>query len=93
MKVAYGHVVHVQRQHWSIECYHRALKQVCHAERFFVRWKRAIGNHVFCALRAFFKLEERRSRGLIASWYEFKRHLIDQAVGAFIQQMAGQHSA
>ena len=68
MKVAHGHFVHVHRQHWSIECYHRALKQVCHAEKFFVRWKRAIGNHVFCALRAFLKLEERRCRGLIASW-------------------------
>jgi hypothetical protein len=93
MKVAYGHFVHVQRQHWSIECYHRAIKQVCHAEKFFVRWKRAIGNHVFCALRAFLKLEEQRSSGLIVNWYELKRHLIDQAVAAFIQQMAGQHSA
>jgi hypothetical protein len=68
MKVAYGHFVHVQRQHWSIECYPRAIKQVCHAEKFFVRWKRAIGNHVFCALRAFLKLEEKRSRGLISKW-------------------------
>ena len=93
MKVAYGHFVHVRRQHWSIECYHRAIKQVCHAEKFFVRWKRAIRNHVFCALRAFLKLEARRCRGLIASWYELKRHLIDHAVGNFIQQMARQHSA
>jgi hypothetical protein len=85
--------VHVQRPHWSIECYHRARKQLCHAEKFFVRWKTAIGNHVVCALRAFLKLEERRSGGLIASWYELKRHLIDQAVGAFIHQMARQHSA
>jgi hypothetical protein len=65
MKVAYGHFVHVHRQHWSIEGYHRAIKQLCHAEKFFVRWKRAIGNHVFCALRAFLKLEQRRSRGLM----------------------------
>jgi hypothetical protein len=35
--------------------------------------EKAIGNHVFCALRAFLKLEERRSRGLIASWYELIR--------------------
>jgi hypothetical protein len=27
MKVAYGYFVHVHRQHWAIECYHRALKQ------------------------------------------------------------------
>ena len=93
MKVAQGYFVHVHRQHWSIECYHRAIKQVCHAEKFFVRWKRAIGNHVFCALRAFLKLEEQHSRGLMASWYKLKGHLIDQAVGAFIQQMAAQHSA
>jgi hypothetical protein len=62
-------------------------------QKFFVRWKRAIRNHVFCALRAFLKLEARRFRGLIASWYGLKRHLIDQPVGGFIQQMAGQHSA
>jgi hypothetical protein len=89
MKVAQGYFVHVHRQHWAIEGYHRAVKQLCHAEKFFVRWKRAIGNHVFCALRAFLKLEEKRSRGLIATWYELKRHLIDQAVRAFIHQMAG----
>ena len=93
MKVAYGHFVHVHRQHWSIECYHRVLSRSAMLQKFFVRWKRAIGNHVFWALRAFLKLQERRSRGLIASWYELKRHLIDQAVGAFIHQMAGQHSA
>jgi len=31
-----------------------------------VRWKHAIRNHVFCALRAFLHLEANRSRGLIA---------------------------
>ena len=66
--------------------YHRALKQLCHAERFFVRWKQAIRNHVFCALRAFLQLELKRSGGLIASWYEFKRHVADQAITNFIRQ-------
>jgi hypothetical protein len=42
--------------------------------------------HVFCALQAFVKMEERRSRGLIARWYELKRHLIDRGVGAFTPQ-------
>ena len=86
MKVAQGYFCHVHRQHWGIECYHRALKQLCHAERFLVRWKQAIRNHVFCALRAFLHLEVKRSRGLIASWYEFKRHLADQAITSFIRQ-------
>jgi hypothetical protein len=81
-----GFIRHVQRQHWGTECYHRALKQLCQAERFFVRWKHAIRNHVFCALRAFLQWELKRSRGLIASWYEFQRHLADQAMTNFIQQ-------
>ena len=51
-----------------------------------MRWKQAIRNHVFCALRAFLQLEDKRSRGLISSWYEFKRHLADQAVSNFIRQ-------
>jgi hypothetical protein len=86
MKVAQGYFRHVHRQHWGIECCHRALKQLCHAERFLVRWKQAIRNHVFCALRAFLHLEVKRSRGLIASWYEFKRRLADQAITSFIRQ-------
>ena len=41
--------------------------------------------HVFCALRAFMHLELNRSRGLIASWYDFKRHFADQAITNFIR--------
>ena len=51
-----------------------------------MRWKPAIRNHVFCALRALTHLEVPRSRGLIASWYEFKRHFADQAITNFIRQ-------
>lgn len=93
MKVAHGTFRHVHRQHWGIECYHRALKQVCHAERFFVRWKQAIRNHLFCALRAFCQLEVRRWRGEIKSWYAFKRRLADATVIRFIQQRTRPHSA
>ena len=59
--------------------------KLCHAERFFVRWKHATRNHVFCALRAFMHLEVKRSAGLIASWYDFKRHFADQAITNFIR--------
>jgi len=31
-------------------------------------------------------LELKRSGGLIASWYEFKRHFADQAITNFIRQ-------
>ena len=62
-------------------------KRVCHVQRFFVRWKGAICNHVFWALRAFLKLEVHRSRGTISSWYQFKRHFADEALTAFIKKM------
>lgn len=41
--------------HWGIECYHRAIKQVCGIERFMVRTTEAIKTHFFCAIRAFTK--------------------------------------
>lgn len=93
MKVAVGYFCHVHREHWGIESYHRAIKQVCCAEKFFVRWKTAIRNHLFCALRAFVQLEIQRWRGEIKSWYALKRHIIDDAVTNFIQQRTRAYSA
>ncbi len=86
MKIAFGHFRHVRSLQWKIECYHHALKEVCHVCRFFVRWKGAIRNHVFCSLRAFFKLEVQRASGQISSWYQFKRRFADQTLTSFIQQ-------
>ena len=94
MKIALGHFRFLRSQQWQIECYHLALKEVCHVGRFFVRWKGAIRNHLFCALRAFLHLEQRRFAGQIRSWYQFKRHLADHAVTTFIQAMVKHpHSA
>ena len=86
MKTALGYFRRVHQLHWSIENYHRALKQVCSAEKCFVRFKKAICNHLFCSLRAFVQLELQRWRGEIKSWYAFKRHFADAAVTTFIQQ-------
>ena len=93
MKVALGYFRHVHQSHWGIECYHRAIKQVCGAEKFFVRWKGAIRNHLFCSLRAFVHLELQRWRGEIKSWYSFKRHLADEAVTSFIHRRTHAFSA
>ena len=87
MKIAFGHFKFLRDRQWKIECYHHAIKEVCHVCRFFVRWTRAIANHVFCSLRAFLKLESRRSTGQISSWYQFKRHFADQALTSFIKKM------
>lgn len=93
MKTALGYFEHVHRAHWDIESYHRAIKQVCGAEKFFVRWKGAIRNHLFCVLRAFTQLEVLLRRGEIKSWYSLKRRLVDEAVTNFIHQRTRAFSA
>lgn len=40
-------------QHWEIEQYHRLSKQVCNIERFQVRGKVQILNHIFASLCGF----------------------------------------
>ncbi len=64
--------------HWGIECYHRAIKQVCGIERFMVRTSEAIHTHFFSAIRAFLHLELMRAEELIENWYEIQRNLSQQ---------------
>lgn len=75
----------VHDAHWSIERYHRALKQVCNIERFQVRKKNQIKNHIFCALKAFVRLEFMRFEQTISHWYEIKRDLFLEAMRGFIR--------
>lgn len=70
--------------HWGIECYHRAIKQVCGISRFMVRTTDAIKTHFFSAIRAFTQLELMRSEELIENWYEVQRKLSLQVVRDFI---------
>ena len=59
--------------HWIIECYHRALKQLCGINKFIVRKSEAILTHFFSSLRAFIKLELMRAKELIDNWYQIQR--------------------
>jgi hypothetical protein len=70
--------------HWGIECYHRAIKQLCGIKRFLVRTKPAILNHFFCSIRAFVQLELMRAEALIDNWYEIQRNLSIQVARDFI---------
>ena len=70
--------------HWGIECYHRAVKQLCGIERFMVRTSEAIKNHIFCSIRAFSQLELMRAEELIENWYEVQRNLSLQVDRGFI---------
>lgn len=68
--------------HWVIECYHRAIKQVCGIGKFMVRTTEAVLTHFFSAIRAFTQLELMRTEGLIENWYELQRNLSLQVARA-----------
>jgi hypothetical protein len=72
-------------QHWQIEQYHRLLKQVCNIERFQVRSKQAIGNHIFASLCSFIQLQQMRMTEMIANAYQWRRELYSQVVAQFIR--------
>jgi Transposase DDE domain len=74
----------VHAAHWGIERFHRAIKQVCNVERFQVRNENPIKNHIFCALKAFVKLECMRLNEVISHWYEIRRDLYLNAMRTFI---------
>ncbi|MGK7878320.1 MAG: transposase [Xenococcaceae cyanobacterium] len=70
--------------HWGIECYHRAIKQLCGIKRFLVRTPAAILTHFFCSIRAFTQLELMRAESLIENWYQPQRNLSIQVARDFI---------
>jgi putative transposase len=70
-------------QVWTIEEYHRGLKQCCGVERAQVRAARAQRNHSGLAIRAFLRLEHHR---LLTgtSWFETKLAIIRTAVRTYL---------
>ena len=74
----------IHDQHWGIEQYHRALKQVCNIERFQVRESQAIRTHIFCAIRGFVQLELLRFKAQIVNWYSLQRELFTEVIRSFI---------
>lgn len=77
-------------EHWQIETFHRAIKQVCNIEKFQVRKSRAIRNHVYCAIRAFSKLEIMKTKQIITNWYQLKRNLFNEIISGFIREFGVQ---
>ncbi len=74
----------LRQGHWGIECFHRALKQLCGLTRFRVRITAAIGTHVFCVLRAFCELSLACSQGQYNNLYQLQWTLHLQTVRQFI---------
>jgi putative transposase len=68
---------------WTIENYHRGIKQFCNVERAQVRAARAQRNHIGLALRAFLRLEIHcYHKGI--SWFEAKTSIIREAVRIYL---------
>lgn len=68
---------------WSIEQYHRGLKQCCGVEKAQLRSSRAQRNHIGLAIRAFLRLEMHWFNAGI-SWYESKLSIVREAVPAYL---------
>lgn len=68
---------------FTIEHYHRGLKQFCGVEKGQMRLARAQRNHIGLAVRAFVRLEAYcYPRGL--SWFEAKARIVRSAVTAYL---------
>ena len=85
VNLTYCEFKEIHDQHWRIEQFHRAVKQVCSIGRFQVRTERAIKNHIFCAICSFIKLEFMRVDNIIDNWYQVQRNLFNQVIYTFIQ--------
>ncbi len=73
----------VAGQIWTIETYHRGLKQFCGVERCQARSARAQRNHIGWAIRAFLRLEHQRiCRGI--SWFETKMGIMRAALQLYL---------
>lgn len=71
-------------QHWQIEQYHRAIKQVCNIESFQVRGKTAVKNHLFAAICGYVELQKLRAMDLIGNCYKLQRELFNEVIASFI---------
>lgn len=60
------------RNHWTVEEYHRVIKQVCHSEKHFFRKRNCVLSHLFFSLRAYCVLEINVMMWNLKNWYEHK---------------------
>lgn len=74
----------IHDQHWRIEQYHRMIKQVCNIEKFQVRGKVPILNHIFSALCGYVYLQQMQINDVISNAYQWQRDLYKDVVAAFV---------
>jgi len=75
----------LSKEAWSIESYHRGIKQCCGVEKAQVRSARAQMCHISFSIRAFVRLELHRLKTGV-SWYEAKTAIIRDAIRQYLAQ-------
>jgi len=75
----------LSKQAWSIESYHRGIKQCCGIEKAQVRSANAQVRHISFSIRAFVRLEVHRLKTGV-SWYEAKTDIVRDAIRQYLAQ-------
>lgn len=83
----------VHADHWSIECYHRVIKQACNIEKFQVRNKHAVLTHIYCSLIGFLTLEFLRVKGKICNHYQIQKDLYQKVIKEFVSERLHENAA
>ena len=78
----------IHDQHWQIEQYHRAIKQVCHIEHFQVRNERPVRNHIFASILSFVYLQKMQIAQEFTNLYQHQREMFKETVGTLIETFA-----
>ena len=78
----------IHDQHWQIEQYHRAIKQVCHIEHFQVRNERPVRNHIFASILSFVYLQKMQIAQEFTNIYQHQREMFKETAGTFIETFA-----
>jgi hypothetical protein len=71
-------------RHWKIEQYHRMIKQVCHIEKFQVRGRTPILNHIVAALCGYIHLQQMQFDEFISNAYRWQKDLYKDVVATFV---------
>ena len=74
--------------HWTIEQYHRAIKQVCNIESFQVRSGSAVKTHIFTAICGYVELQRLCAVDIIKNCYALQRDLFSDVIAAFVENFA-----
>jgi len=80
----------ITRARWSIEIYHRELKQTCGIERCQARTSRAQRNHIFLAMAAWYKKHHRYCFKQV-SCYQQQWDVIKQSISNEMQLILATH--